>query len=64
MNEGDPIEHSDKWGKISKPYSVSLPQGLPKIDIPNVFSIEFFSKGELAVGGMVLHDDEWTHYCL
>ena len=56
LNEGEPLEHSDKWGKPCKPYSVSLPEGIPYLPQSN-HSIEFYSRGILIVGTKQFTDE-------
>lgn len=57
LEEGKPIEHSDKWGKITIPFAVALNDCVDLLR-----NSEFWSRGHLRFDSVSFHDSEWTHY--
>jgi len=59
LEDGVPVEHSDKWGKATQPYAVSL-----KSRLVMAANTEFWSKGVLQLDSTKFSDPLWTHYTI
>lgn len=61
LPDGEPLEHSDKWGKTSIPYSVQLPS---PVTLQQAASTEFWALGSVTLNSIPYNFDTWTHVCL
>ena len=63
LDEADPIEHSDKWGSRTQPYSVKATISLTDFK-PDEMILEFWTYRSFKINEYSYQcpEDEWTHF--